>query len=146
MSIDILEKSYWVIKDSILGVGKPESISDIKKLQDIGIVAFITLLEDSDMNQLYEQLGIDYLWLSTEDYRPPTLEAVESAFAFYMNNKERGAIAIHCKGGRGRTGTLIASLLIKMGKSKKDALELLYSSNQQIKLKEEQLAFLDTIS
>ena len=146
MSENILERSYWVVENSILGVRMPENDAEVKAICDLGVSSFISLLSGSDVNQLYETLGVDYLWLPTTDGEPPSLDSIEKAYEFFASNKEKGAIAIHCRGGRGRTGTLIAALLIKSGMKKQEALDILYKANGQHQLKKVQLEILSKIS
>ena len=58
------------------------------------------------------------------EFEPPTQEQVEECIEFMekavMNKK---AVAVHCRHGRGRTGTILACYLVKTrGMTAKDAI------------------------
>ena len=46
--------------------------------------------------------------------------------ASYLSENENNVIAIHCKGGKGRTGTMVCAVLIKMGLFKDADMSLQY--------------------
>ena len=46
--------------------------------------------------------------------------------ASYMSENENNVIAIHCKGGKGRTGTMVCAVLIQMGLFKDADMSLQY--------------------
>lgn len=53
-----------------------------------------------------------------DDHNPPSLKMLvafcDDAAAFIEKHPDN-VVAIHCKGGKGRTGTMVASLLIRLG-------------------------------
>ena len=53
-----------------------------------------------------------------DDHGPPTLEQLISftnIAATYLRQTKDGVVCVHCKGGKGRTGTMIAALLLRKG-------------------------------
>ena len=53
-----------------------------------------------------------------DDHGPPTLEQLISftnIAATYLRETKGGVVCVHCKGGKGRTGTMIAALLLRKG-------------------------------
>jgi len=105
-------------------VGLEESIQQLK---ENGISMLITLMFDEEMAsnkvlslpELCHQHQISWLQLPIIDDEAPS-EPFESQWEKYkpiilseLNNK--GVVAIHCKGGTGRTGTVITLLLLALG-------------------------------
>jgi atypical dual specificity phosphatase len=57
---------------------------------------------------------IDYLHISIEDYGAPSIEELDYAVNYIrrqIDNKK--PVMVHCSGGKGRTGTILAAYLIK---------------------------------
>ena len=57
---------------------------------------------------------IDYFHLSIEDYGAPSLEELDHAVNYISRQLDNGRpVMVHCSGGKGRTGTILAAYLIK---------------------------------
>jgi protein-tyrosine phosphatase len=99
----------------------------VKQLKQNGATMLITLMFDEEMAsndvlslpKLCHQHQVSWLQLPIVDDEAPS-ELFESQWEKYkptilneLNNK--GVVAIHCKGGTGRTGTVIALLLLALG-------------------------------
>jgi protein-tyrosine phosphatase len=99
----------------------------IEQLKENGTSMLITLMFDEEMAsnnivslpELCHQHQISWLQLPIVDDEAPS-EVFQSQWGKYkpiilneLNNK--GVVAIHCKGGTGRTGTVIALLLLALG-------------------------------
>ena len=99
----------------------------IKQFKEIGTSMLITLMFDEEMAsndvlslpELCNKYQVSWLQLPIIDDEAPS-KIFECQWAKYkpiilneLNNK--GVVAIHCKGGTGRTGTVIALLLLALG-------------------------------
>jgi len=72
---------------------------------------------------------------------------VQKLVEFVDEQNEKGnEVAIHCKGGRGRTGTMIASYLISKGASYEEAMNEIDSKQPNAIKKEFQINFLKELS
>lgn len=113
---------------------KGSSLSDaVTQLKAAGAAAIITLMPEQELEQnnatnlsdVCSELGINWFQLPIEDDSAPQ-QPFEQAFATHkaailallQNDK---TIAIHCKGGSGRTGLMAAILMTQLGYSKADA-------------------------
>ena len=114
---------------------KDTSVSQaLATLRDAGAVALVTLMPDEELLQneidlLPEEcqlLGLEWFHLPVEDDQAPG----EAFSAAWKTSRERlrellmdgEVIAIHCKGGSGRTGLIAARLLIECGLPMREAI------------------------
>lgn len=111
------------------GVGLSQSVADLKAA---GAKAIITLMYDEELvkngaQQLAiecEQAGLSWFQLPILDDDAPN-EAFSLAFNKHLNEilaiiKSGGSVAVHCKGGSGRTGLVIGLLMHELGYAKND--------------------------
>ena len=61
--------------------------------------------------------GIEPLWIETQNYHAPPLEGIETALQRIEEvlRSGEGGIVVHCAGGKGRAGTLLACYMCKWG-------------------------------
>ena len=113
---------------------KGVSLSDsLGQLKAAGAAAVITLMPTHELEQndaahigaICEELGLEWYPLPIEDDCAPE-QAFETAFADYKTAilallREGKKVAIHCKGGSGRTGLMAAILMTQLVYSKTEA-------------------------
>ncbi|EXI64078.1 MAG: Protein tyrosine/serine phosphatase [Candidatus Accumulibacter adjunctus] len=109
------------------GVDAPESVG---QLQAAGATALLTLMPSSEMasngvstlGELCAQRGLQWFHLPIEDDHAPAADfaaawqAQRDAVHRLLDAGQR--VAIHCKGGSGRTGLMAAQILLERGWSK----------------------------
>jgi protein-tyrosine phosphatase len=106
------------------GVGLEESLSQLKQA---GASALISLTPQTEMAHLQVEAlpqacnkhGLDWFHLPIEDDAAP---AAEFALGWARDREkilaildQEGAVAIHCKGGSGRTGLMAAIIMLERG-------------------------------
>lgn len=93
---------------------------DIKYLNELGVRSIVAALDLPLQREIFQNCGFRYLSLQIPDGFPPTLEQVDRLLAFYDTSPK--PLAVHCEGGIGRTGTLLAVILMHGGLSARAAM------------------------
>lgn len=139
----ITENLWWILPHKLAGVRKPNTSVELTQLQEIGISAIVSVLDDPSNLELYHQANIPYLWLPIKGGTPPNSEQLAKLNDFIDVQTAQGrGVAIHCTSGKRRTGTLLAAHLISKGIPLDDALQTLTKAKPDIDLREAQVNFL----
>ncbi len=138
----ITENLWWVIPHKLAGVRKPMA-EELTALQTAGVGAIVSVMDDPENLDLYEQANIPHLWLPTKGGTAPSQEQIQELQNFVESqNRQGNAVAIHCTSGRRRTGTMLASYLIYAGSSYESAIQTVQEANPDVELREAQSTFL----
>lgn len=107
----------WVIEDKLAGSALPTSFREINRLNEKhGIRSIVTIKEKRLPSKWFESGKIDYFHLSIEDYGAPSLEELDHVVDYISGQVDNEKpVMVHCSGGKGRTGTILAGYLIKKG-------------------------------
>ncbi|MGS2719745.1 phosphatase domain-containing protein [Paraglaciecola aestuariivivens] len=106
--------------------------TSLKQLKAAGAQAIVTLMYDAEMKknqaealpQVCEAQSIKWFQLPILDDDAPN-EDFATAFKSHLNDilailRNQGTIAVHCKGGSGRTGLVIGVLMYELGYDKSE--------------------------
>ncbi|WP_268541533.1 dual specificity protein phosphatase 23 [Candidatus Nitrosotenuis cloacae] len=114
----------WLLDGTLAGSGMPTSFEEITWIRKQGVKSIVTMTEEGLPDSWVN--GLEYLHVPTEDMTAPDIDKIDAAVEFIrerIQNKE--PVVVHCAAGIGRTGTILASYLIKYQKmSAKDAIEM----------------------
>lgn len=145
MTQSIIENLWWVISGKLAGVRKPEA-EELSDLETAGIGAIVSVFHEPSNLDLYNQVGLPYLWLPIEIDGVPTGEQIQEFQNFVNSQNLLGhGVAVHCSTGKHRTGTIIASSLILAGSSYKSAMKTILKANSDITLATSQINFLQDL-
>lgn len=115
---------------------KSESLpASVTTLRNAGVDMLLTLMHDEEMEkhnvkalptECHNQ-GIKWLQLPILDDAAPST-AFESAWQAYKDDirtvlQNKGTVAVHCKGGSGRTGLVIGLIMLSLGYSGDDVMK-----------------------
>jgi atypical dual specificity phosphatase len=110
----------WVIEGKLAGSGVPMSLRELRWLvKQQAIRSIVTIKEKPLPSEWFSgrnsnDVKIDYFHISVEDYGAPSLEELDYVVNYISRQIDNGkTVMVHCSGGKGRTGTILAAYLIK---------------------------------
>jgi atypical dual specificity phosphatase len=102
----------WVVPFCLAAMSTPRNAADIACLQLLGIKHVVTLTEESPLPESWFNASIGHTHMPVPNYEPPTFEQVD----IFMDIVSKHApVLVHCGGGKGRAGTMLASYLVAYG-------------------------------
>jgi atypical dual specificity phosphatase len=128
----IMSDVTWVIKKKLAASGVPEHVNVLDKWLEIGIRAVMVLIEPSEAAHLgglgnylkeLQKRRFEFVNIPIRDFTAPTLETCRQAVE-WIDEKihESLPVLVHCRGGLGRTGTIVACYLVYNGMSDIEAI------------------------
>jgi len=103
----------WIYPDRIAGMSTPRNKADCEVLQTMGFTHVLSLTEESPLDESWFTLGPEHLFIPLANYDVPTLYEMDH---IYEKILEGGVWLVHCGGGVGRAGTVLACLITMLGK------------------------------
>jgi atypical dual specificity phosphatase len=137
----------WVLPGRLAGMSRPGLMSDLGEhlatLRRLGVRCVVTLEEEPVNADAVRAAGLEHVHFPIVDMAAPPLDPAARLCDEIAARARRGApVAVHCKAGLGRTGTVLAACLVAGRHSASQALELLRQLHPQFVQSDAQLAFL----
>ena len=109
----------WIIPDKLAGSMGPVIPEELLYLKEQGIGALVRMERNTISG---EGAGLNDFAEYVEDTQPPTFSQVDRIIAFIQEQIDGEApVAVSCKAGVGRAGTVLACYLVHTGYSATDA-------------------------
>lgn len=116
----------WTVDDGRLAgrCGPQKAAWNLASLKRDGFTAVVSLECHDPGIEAVTKAGLRHLKICVEDFTAPTPEQIEEFNTFVDREIAAGGrVLVHCYAGRGRTGTMISSYLIRKGLSVEQAVE-----------------------
>lgn len=137
----------WLKKGQLAGTPKPGILTDLdhdmKALKRVGVTLLANLMETEFDREVLKEYDIKGFFFPIPDMGVPST-ADAKAFCNQISQflVDGEVVAIHCKAGLGRTGTMLACMLIWEGSTALDALNKARCIEPRWVQSEEQIEFL----
>jgi atypical dual specificity phosphatase len=113
----------WLLPDLVAGCGRPRGPETVAYLAKNGVRRLVTLTEEPLPEDWLRAAGIEGLHVPVPDFGAPTAAQLADAVDALQASIEAGEpAAVHCAAGMGRTGTVLAALLVRRGAAPDDAI------------------------
>lgn len=137
----------WIVPGKVATTPLPGAVIDINHdlaaLRVVGVTMLITLTRNDLPQEALHKHGLRNLHLSIYDREPPTIAQLKMLTRRMSDMIQKGEVlAVHCRAGIGRTGTVIAGWLIKEGLTAEAALQRIRVIDKQYVQTAEQEQFL----
>jgi atypical dual specificity phosphatase len=141
----------WLKKGRLAGTPRPGVVHeieyDLQALKRVGVTRLLSLTERAPEVEEMAAFGIGNVWSPIPDMQAPPIEqAVSICRQIDTLLEQQEVVAVHCRAGLGRTGTVLAAYLIWEGSSALSALEAVRKVEPRWVQSEVQVAFLESFA
>ncbi len=118
----------WLVPESVAGMGRPGLLrsteEDLAAIATAGIDLLVSLTEEAFPPSQLRSFGIDSRHFPIRDMGVPGLSATARLCAYVQRQCDGGRrVAFHCHAGLGRTGLLLAAMLVWSRSTAEQAIE-----------------------
>jgi len=114
----------WMIEGRLCAMSWPTEWR-LRILKEQGFTEVISVVDEdgSEIREACQLLGMKWLCYPVRDMTAPGLDQMRDFVAEVEAELERGGkVAVHCVGGVGRTGTMVAAYLVASGSTPEEAI------------------------
>jgi atypical dual specificity phosphatase len=139
---------FWLWPGRLGGLPRPGIVAelddDLRGLKGIGVTTLVTLEEKATVPpEQLEKLGFAHVHEPVPDMGVPSLDRAAWLCSELERRLQAGeVIAVHCRAGLGRTGTVLASQLVFEGSTAREAIERVRRLNPRCIQSQVQIEFL----
>lgn len=141
----------WLLPGRLAGTPQPGIVLDLDydldALRRVGVTVLLSLTEQPPDVERLARFGMSSLWHPIPDMEAPSITAAMDLCARIDQLLARNeVIAVHCKAGLGRTGTVLVAYLIWRGETALAALEAARRCESRWVQSDAQIRFLEVFS
>jgi atypical dual specificity phosphatase len=114
----------WIDQPRLSASAYLHGPEDLTWLRQQGIDVILSLTEDPLRRDWIDNAGLMSVHVPVEDFDTPTPEQFDKCVSVIDSaHRANMGVHVHCRGGSGRTGTIIAAYFISKGESLRDAMK-----------------------
>ncbi|KAM3956813.1 dual specificity protein phosphatase 23 [Aphomia sociella] len=103
----------WFIEKKIAAMGWPQTVANLNYLADVGVNHLVTLSPERRPPILECEKKLKWTEIRVKEFGAPTLKQILKFIEICERAEIRGeVVGVHCRHGRGRTGTMLACYLV----------------------------------
>ncbi|KAF2156354.1 hypothetical protein K461DRAFT_221812 [Myriangium duriaei CBS 260.36] len=105
----------WLYPHRLAGMSTPRHEADIDLLMNMGITTVLTLTAEEPLNPAwFEWKSIKNIYIPVANYDAPTIAEMDIIYHRFRDDTD-GRWLVHCGGGKGRAGSVLACLIAMYG-------------------------------
>ncbi len=137
---------HWIIEQQLAGMQKPglfgHETEELQGLAELGVQTLVNLTEQPLFTAELSALNLSIIHFPIVDMSIPVLSEAMQLCQLISEQLDQGhSFALHCKAGLGRTGTMLACVLVYRGMVAMNAIDRLRMINRLYIQTDEQLDF-----
>lgn len=117
---------HWLLPGRLAGMGRPGLLRDVEEdlasVAAAGVGVLVTLTSDPIPGHLLKSVGLQGRHFPVRDMGVPGLGPTARLCREIERRIETGGVALHCQAGLGRTGLLLACMLVWLGRKPDEAI------------------------
>jgi atypical dual specificity phosphatase len=115
--VEMSRNFSWVIPCKLAGMSIPKHENQIQAFEFMNIGLVVSVLEEERLPQkIFDGTNVKNIHYDVVNYRPPEMSDLLKIISEMENTiKEDKGVVVHCGGGKGRAGTILACYMLKNG-------------------------------